>query len=130
LNVLLDTCAVIWAMSEPESLSDRAREILSAGDTAVCISPIVCAELACLQERRRIAIKGHWKTWFNRCLGANRWQVVDITVAVVQEAYSLPESFHRDPVDRILVGTARLHDLAIVTADSRILSYPHVNTLW
>ena len=130
MNVLLDTCAIIWTASEPESLSQAARDVLGAEDTSVFVSPIACAELACLQERNRIAIKGHWKTWFNRCLSANNWQVLDITVAVVQEAYSLPETFHRDPVDRLLVGTARLHDLVLVTADGRILNYPHVKTLW
>ncbi len=130
MNVLLDTCAVIWAVSEPESLSQVARDVLSAGDTSVFVSPITCAELACLQERNRIAINGHWRTWFNRCLSLNNWQVLDITVSVVQEAYSLPETFHRDPADRLLVGTARLHDLVFVTADTRILTYPHVKTLW
>ena len=130
MNVLLDTCAVIWAVSEPEGLSQAARDILIAGDTSVFVSPITCAELACLQERNRIDIKGHWKTWFNRCLSVNKWQVLDITVSVVQEAYSLPEAFHRDPADRLLVGTARLHDLVLVTADARLLAYPHVKTLW
>ncbi len=91
---------------------------------------MVCAELCCLQERKRIAIRGHWRIWFNRCLEVNRWRVLDITLPVIQEAYSLPEHFHRDPADRILVATARLHALTIVTADRRILDYPHVNTLW
>ena len=130
MNVLLDTCAVIWAVSEPESLSQTARDVLGAGDTSVFVSPITCAELACLQERNRIAINGHWRTWFSRCLSANNWQVLDITLPVVQEAYSLPETFHRDPADRLLVGTARLHDLVLITADAHILTYPHVKTLW
>jgi PIN domain nuclease of toxin-antitoxin system len=33
----------------------------------------------------------------------------------------LPESFHRDPADRILVATARVHGATILTADRRIL---------
>jgi len=130
VNVLLDTCVVIWAASEPERLSDPARDLLTAADTLVSVSPITCMELACLQERKRIAIKGHWRTWFDRCLSVNHWQVCDITVPVVQEAYSLPEVFHRDPADRLLVGTARVHDLVLVTSDDRILNYPHVKTLW
>jgi len=130
VNVLLDTCVFIWAASEPTGLSSPAREVLSACDTAVFVSPLTCAELACLQEKKRIAINGHWRTWFSRCVSANGWQVLDITLSVVQEAYSLPETFHRDPVDRLLVGTARVHDMVIVTGDSRILNYPHVKTLW
>jgi len=66
----------------------------------------------------------------NRCLRESGCAVVDVTVAILPEAYSLPELFHRDPVDRLLVGTARVHDLVIVTRDERILNYPHVKTLW
>lgn len=130
MNVLLDTCAVIWSVSEPEALSVAARTVLSAADTSVHVSPITCAELCCLQERKRISIDGHWKTWFSCCLRDNGWRVVDITLPIVQEAYSLPETFHRDPVDRLLVGAARVRGLTLLTADRRLLEYPHVDTLW
>ena len=49
---------------------------------------------------------------------------------IIEEAYSLPEPFHADPMDRILVATARVHGLTLLTADKAILSYPHVRTLW
>ena len=45
------------------------------------------------------------------------------------EAYALPEPFHQDPADRLLVAAARVHDLHIATADSRILQYGSVTSL-
>jgi PIN domain nuclease of toxin-antitoxin system len=36
---------------------------------------------------------------------------------------------HKDPADRLLVATARLHDLTLLTADEWILGYRHVETL-
>jgi PIN domain nuclease of toxin-antitoxin system len=48
---------------------------------------------------------------------------------VTAEAYELPGKFHKDPVDRVLVATARLHNLTLMTADDLILRYPHVKTL-
>jgi len=44
-------------------------------------------------------------------------------------AYELPGDFHRDPADRMLVAAAMAHDLLFLTADDRILSYPHVRSL-
>ena len=44
----------------------------------------------------------------------------------------LPEPFHKDPFDRILIATAREHDLTIITRDRAILAYGaagHVRTL-
>jgi hypothetical protein len=49
-------------------------------------------------------------------------------VGSVQPAGQLG-SFHNDPADRILVATARLHDLVVITADDLILRYRHVKTL-
>jgi len=48
---------------------------------------------------------------------------------IASEAYELPVAFHKDPVDRVLVATARIHDLVLLTADDLILRYPHVKTL-
>ena len=47
MTVVLDTCAIIWAVSDPEQLSPRAVSLLEADDTEVCVSAISCAEIAC-----------------------------------------------------------------------------------
>jgi len=38
--------------------------------------------------------------------------------------------FHTDPADRIIVATARLAKIPIVTNDTKIQKYPHVETIW
>lgn len=130
MTLLLDTCAILWAVSEPEALSEAAREALVRPDAAVHVSPISCAEIACLAERGRIALDRHWKTWFNYFAALNGWRAIDIDLSIVQEAYSLPGHFHSDPADRILTATARRFGMRLVTADRKLLDYPHVDTLW
>ncbi len=130
MKVLLDTCAMVWAVAEPELLSERARGALSASIAEVCVSAMSCAELACAVERGRLRLDRHWKTWFRDFVRANEWQVLAVELAIVEEAYSLPEPFHRDPVDRLLVATARTLRCPLVTSDARILAYPHVDGLW
>jgi len=130
LKVVLDTCAIIWAVAEPDSLSGSARELLAGEETEVFVSPISCAEVACAVERGRIALDRHWKLWFRHFLGLNGWQTVDLDLAVIEEAYSLPEPFHRDPADRFIVATARSLRCPVLTADKKILDYPHVDTVW
>ncbi len=129
-KVLLDTCALVWAVADPEALSSSAREVLSAADTEVCVSPITCAEIACAVERQRLWLDRHWKTWFRDHVQRNEWLLVDVNLEIIEEAYSLPDPFHRDPGDRILVATARRLRCPIVTADRKILDYPHVDGLW
>jgi len=130
VKLLLDTCTLIWAISEPDAVTDRAREVLTAQDTTVLVSPISCAEVACAVDRGRLELDRHWKLWFRHFVGLNGWRSVDIDLVIVEEAYSLPEPFHRDPADRILVATARVVSCPLLTADRKILDYPHVETIW
>ena len=52
-----------------------------------------------------------------------------ISPAVAAELASLPDSFHRDPADRILVATARVLGATLLTQDSRIAEAELVDTL-
>lgn len=111
MKILLDMCCIIWAIAEPNQLP-------------------AAAERACAVERERIALKQHWKTWFHKYVDLNAWQVEPIGLDIMEEAYSLPGQFHADPVDRILVATARLQGQVLLTADRKILDYPHVKAAW
>ena len=130
MKLLLDTCCIIWAVSSPESLSTAATELLVAEDSEIFVSPISAAEIACASDRGSIELKEHWKIWFRRYIELNNWQVATIDLNIIEEAYSLPEAFHPDPADRIITATARLKNLTILTADKKLLNYPHVNTIW
>jgi PIN domain nuclease of toxin-antitoxin system len=130
MNVLLDTCAFIWAIADVESLSKEAVDLLGSEETVVYFSPVSCAEIACLCQKQRLSLNEHWKTWFDRYVALNAWTAVDISLPIIQEAYALPGEFHADPADRIIVGTARFKRMAILTADRKIIDYPFVESVW
>jgi PIN domain nuclease of toxin-antitoxin system len=56
-------------------------------------------------------------------------RLLDLTPQIVVESSQLPGDFHRDPGDQILVATARVHNVPLVTADKLILRYSHVQTV-
>jgi PIN domain nuclease of toxin-antitoxin system len=130
MNVVLDTCAILWSILAPENLSVRAAEALVDESARVLVSPISCAEIACGVERSRISLDRHWKSWFRHFIQLNGWQLVDIDLKIMEEAYSLPEYTNRDPADRIIVATARIYQCPVVTADRRIREYAHVDVTW
>lgn len=129
MKVLLDTCAIIWAVSMPEKLSDPAISTLESQNTEVFVSPISCAEIACLQERNRITLDRHWKSWFDYYVGLNGWKIIDISLPIIQDAFALPPPFHADPADRIITATARINNLKIITGDQKIIDYPFVDVV-
>ena len=129
MNLLLDTCAIIWLVSDPNQLSAGAREAATDPDSSVFVSAISCAEIASLAEKGHIEVSPHWRTWFDTAVENNGWTVLDIDLETVQEAFSLPGNFHRDPADRLIVAAARTRHMSIITADRKILDYPHVRSL-
>ncbi|MYD88427.1 MAG: type II toxin-antitoxin system VapC family toxin [Acidobacteria bacterium] len=130
VTVVLDTCAIVWAIGDPGRLPDAVAGILTADDTRVCVSAVSCAEIACASQRGRIDIDRHWRRWFRHYVELNGWTVLPLDLDTVEEAYALPDPFHRDPADRLIVAAARGLSAPVVTADARILDYPHVKTLW
>jgi len=130
MKLLLDTCCVIWAVSDPSAISSTAQKLLTAEESEVHVSVISVAELACAADRRRIVIDQHWKTWLRHYTELNGWLIDPISLEIMEEAYSLPDTFHTDPADRIIAATARIHDLTVLTADQKILDYPHVSSAW
>lgn len=130
MKLLLDTCVILWAVSDPDQLTSKAKRLLVDKSAQIIVSPMSCAEIACLVARKRIKLDRHWKLWFRHFVELNQWAVIPIDLPVMEESYSLPDDFHRDPVDRILVATARLFQASIVTADERIRRYPHVRSEW
>jgi PIN domain nuclease of toxin-antitoxin system len=128
VRILLDTCAVIFIAQDPDRLSEATRDLLVDKDNILFASVVTAGELACLAERKRILLPRHWKLWFRDCVERNGWNLLPLTIDIMEEAYSLPDPIHRDPVDRILIAASRLEDMTIITTDRLILDYPHVKS--
>lgn len=127
---LLDTCAILFIAENTPDLSPATFQLIDAAPAGeVFVSAISVAELACLQERKKITLKQHWRAWWDALLKRTAWTCLPVTAEILAEAYSLPPPIHRDPADRILIATARLERLTLVTTDGKLIGYPHVPTI-
>jgi len=129
VNLLLDTCAILFLSVDYPLVRPGTRELVTSAKR-IFVSAVSSAELACLQECGRIELPGHWKPWLRKALVINGWESLAITMQIMEEAYSLPGEFHSDPADRILVATARIEDLILLTTDRKLLEYPHATARW
>jgi PIN domain nuclease of toxin-antitoxin system len=129
MKLLLDTHAWIWAQETPERFGRRATALLQDTANGVFVSAMAAMEIARLVFLHRIQLAEPASAWITDSIRSLAAQSLDVTAHIAAEAYELPGKFHKDPVDRLLVATARLHDLTLVTADDLILRYPHVKTL-
>ena len=121
MRLLLDTHIWVWSLLEPDRLSRRVRAALEDPEAELWLSAISVWELVLLIEGGRVRVRGEPGIWVQGALRASPFREAPLTHAVALESrrVSLP---HRDPVDRFLAATARLLDLALVTADARLLA--------
>lgn len=83
--------------------------------------------MAKLVERGRLDLKVDIGFWLLNALGPSGITLLHLTPQIAVEACDLPGEFHRDPADQIIVATARVYDIPLVTADQKIRSYPYVD---
>jgi PIN domain nuclease of toxin-antitoxin system len=129
MSLLLDTHVWVWSQNEPSKLGKKTARYLLEPGRKLYISTISTLEIARLIAAGKIVSKGDLAEWVNIALESLLAETIEISHDIAMGAYALPGDFHKDPADRILVSTARLRGLTIVTADERIFSYRHVRSL-
>ena len=125
--ILLDTHIWVWWVSQPERLQTRHRNLLELGaDRVFGVSIISCWEVAKLVEYGRLKLDRTVGLWLESALAAPGISLVHLHPRIVVESTQLPQPFHRDPADQLLVATVRVFDCRIMTEDTKIAAYPHV----
>ena len=122
---LLDTCFVIW-MSQQEELAPTSLQALAESrlrKIPVFLSSATAWELAMLLSKGRIRETREAEDWYRDFMRDGGFSEQDVTSAIFIASCFLPQPIHKDPIDRILIATARTHDLTIVTRDRAILTY-------
>ena len=125
--ILIDTHIWIWWVQDDSVLSTSTRTLLEHSEaTGIGISAISCWEIAKLIELRKLSLPCPTLDWLQQALAYPGVRLLDFSPEIAVEATQLPGSFHRDPADQIIVATARVFDVPLVTVDAKIRAYPHV----
>lgn len=132
--IVLDTHALIWWVNGAGELSANAERAIdderSGEDGAILVSSITAWEMAMLVERGRLTLTMALEDWLALVESIDRVTFVPVDNTVAIAPTRLPGDFHKDPADRMLVALTRRFNAAIVTADEKIRSYPHVRSVW
>jgi len=128
LRLLLDTHIWLWSLSNQPRLTPQVRRALAKPGNELWLSPVSTWEVAWLVEKQRIALDTHFEAWLPRALGSAAFREALFThdIAAAVRDVRLP---HRDPADLLLVATARVLNLTLVTADERLIDAKQVATL-
>ncbi len=127
--ILLDTHILLWWRLDSKRLSRvqvRTLQDLEGRQEPIAISAISLWEIAMLSARGRIEIVGPLQSWLEEIEGHALIEVIPLSARIVAESVRLGSDFHNDPADQMIVATARLHGLSLITSDERIRRWGRV----
>jgi len=129
--ILLDTHVVIWLAEDYQRLSLRAQSATEEArqkEPGLSVSSITLVEITRLAAYGRIDLTPDLETFLYDV--ERRFVILPITADVALQAFALPSSYPRDPVDRIIGATALIEDIPLITADREIRKSGAVPTIW
>ena len=121
-RLLLDTHIVVRWLIDDRRLS---RAQVRAIDTAVrrtepiALSAFTLLEIAVLASDGKLKLKAGLNEFFDDLQGNPIFRVLPLTYEIALDVAALGSL--RDPADRAIVATARIHRLQLVTSDRRII---------
>jgi PIN domain nuclease of toxin-antitoxin system len=122
-RLLLDTHVLFRWIAESQTLSREQRRVLrdaSNNGQAVAISAITLLELAQMAYKGIAQLKVSAASVLEELEANPALRILPLTVEIAREVPSLAVVL-RDSADSIIVATARVHGLRLLTSDQRII---------
>lgn len=124
--LLLDTHFWIW-LQEGETMvfTGPIRKAVedSAAGGRLYVSIISVWEVALFESKGRIKLSLPCDVWVQQALAIPGLIIAPLTPEIAIESCNLPQPFHGDPADRIIVATARKMSARLLTRDDKIVHY-------
>jgi len=124
VTYVLDTSLWLRGATEPETVPPDLQRILGSREETFGLSAISLWEVGKKHQMGKLKLRGDLLSWLKGAVSAHI-QVFPLTAEIVAEAMALPDFPNRDPADEIIVATARLHNLQLLTTDTKLKSYRH-----
>ncbi len=130
-GVLLDTHIWIQLQSGSPTLSKRALQAINLATSArsVYVPSISVWEIAMLTMKKRLLFDRPVRRWVAEALDKPGIQLLPLSSEIAIDAAELPETMHKDPADRMIVASARVERLTLITCDKPMLAFAKASGL-
>lgn len=124
--LLLDTHVWIWSVAgDTRRIGRRARQRLARTQSTheIFVSPVSLFEVTALHTAGRLRLTRSPEQWIRGALDETGIRVAELVPDMAIDAGTITRGALADPLDRLLVATARHMDAALMTGDAQILAY-------
>jgi PIN domain nuclease of toxin-antitoxin system len=119
MKLLLDTHIWVWSVADPDRLTGRVARAIKDARNELWVSPLSTWEIVLLHEKGRLKLADGPDAWLKKAMTVAPLREAPLTheIALATRSVGLP---HRDLADRLLLATALIHGLTLVTADRNL----------
>jgi PIN domain nuclease of toxin-antitoxin system len=128
MRLLLDTCALLWFLTDDPKLSAAAKAAIEDPANERWLSPISLLEIALKVRLGKLPLRAPFGALFPAQLLANDIHLLPLEPAHIEPLTTLP-LYHRDPFDRLIAATALVEGLRLVSPDAAYDGYG-LTRLW
>ena len=119
MNLLLDTCVLLWWLDDPNTLlSEQALTAIRNPDNKIIVSVVSAWEIAIKKTLGKLESPNNLK----EMITDSGFELMPIDYEHAWHVKDLPPH-HKDPFDRLLVAQATVENLMLVTRDSWLNAY-------
>jgi len=124
-RLLLDTHVWLRYQGISGEVHKSALPILhrAAAEGTLYISVISIWETAMLVKRGRLSLNTSVHRWAEEALSKPGINLLPFSPEIAIESVNLPSPIHKDPADRILIASARVERMTLVTRDVEVLEF-------
>ena len=127
--LLLDTCALLWLASDQSKLSQTAKDEIQSHSDSLFVSAISAIEISVKQKRGKLELPLPSEEWYDAVLEFHGIRELAISGQIASTSVQLPDH-HSDPCDRMIIATASLNNMQILTCDQLISQYKEAKVSW
>ena len=120
--IVIDTHVLVWALDDDGRLGPKSRILIDQSET-ILLAAISIWEIALLVKKSRLILKKDLAEWVKEALALPSLRLAPLNPAIALDSVTLPGEFHNDSADRIIIATARHHEVPLLTIDRAILDY-------
>ncbi len=128
MEFLADTVTIVRHFSRTGRIGEKAKLLLQSadrGENKIAVSIMTVTEILYLSERQKIPL--NIAQFTEKMSGLTNYRLIDIDLAVILEAQNVRGlELH----DRLIVSTARVLGVPVITSDEEITDSGLVEVIW
>jgi len=121
MKYLLDTHTIIWHLDDSPRLPLKTKEIIGNNENRIYISSVSLWEIAVKWSLGKLELRFTLEELLDKIKNSDV-EILQIEDDHLKRLVALP-FIHKDPFDRLLIATALVESLTIITVDENIQKY-------